>query len=303
MRRALSGSTAIPVCAALGVGAAALALAVPTDSLDTALGIGVRVALGAWCLTTLYGVLSRQTAMPSDLLERVSGRHALRTVVMGTVVLLVVALQRSPSRLAANLLGYALLVTPVVWLAQRRAGRRGATLAAAAVGVFVFLPTHVDQRAIAGPDATQAETPFIWTVGWPSPDWVLRHELVVPPHLAGRKTTLTALLGERYTGDARVRVAANGRGLGEALFAGERGVYVSLPAELARAGEALSFELRLAPFDRRLRLLAHRWAAGASRGASASAYYDTLRWWPGTFDDLAGGPRGGSLMISLGRAD
>ncbi|HET6317373.1 MAG TPA: hypothetical protein VFG86_13010, partial [Chloroflexota bacterium] len=61
MRRA-----SIPVCAALGITGAALALAVPTDSLDLALGIGVRMALGVWCVVTLYGVLVDPAATAGD---------------------------------------------------------------------------------------------------------------------------------------------------------------------------------------------------------------------------------------------
>jgi hypothetical protein len=295
MRRA-----SIPVCAALGVATAALALAVPTDSLDLALGIGLRVALGAWCLVTLYEVLVHPTATPGDAVARFAAAHRWQAVVLTTLVLLVVALQRAPARLAANLIGYAALLAPVAWLAWRRAGASGAVRAALAVGAFVLLPTHVDRRTVAGPDTTQADTPFIWSVGWPSPDWVLRHEIVVPARLAGRRLTLTAPLAERYLGPGRVSVRANGLGLGEARFvAAESLVQFDVPAQLATDDGLLALDLRLTPYDPRLRLLAHRWVAGGTRGAAASAFFDSREWWPGTFDGLAGGQRGGALLVTL----
>lgn len=293
----------IPVCAALGVAAAALALAVPTESLDFALGIGVRVALGVWCVVTLYGVLVDPTATPSDAVTRFAAGHRWQTVVLTTFVLLVVAVQRAPARLAANVIGYAALLAPVAWLAWRRAGAAGAARAAVALGVFVLLPTHVDRRTIAGPDTTQADTPFIWSVGWPSPDWVLRHEIVVPPRLAGRRLTLTAPLADRYVGPGRVSVRADGLNLGEARFvAAESLAEFDVPAQLAMSDRVLALELRLAPYDPQLRLLAHRWVAGGTRGASASAFFDSREWWPGTFDDLGRGQRGGALLVILGVA-
>ena len=293
--RGLFGGRAarLPVaCTAAGLAATALAGSVLTASPGLAAGLGIRVGLGVWCAVTLVSVF-RGTPP--------AARHSWLTAVAVAVLLLAATLQRAPGRLAANALSFLALVTPLVWLAHRRAGRAGAAWAATAVGVFVLLPTHVDWRQIAGPDNNRQDTPFIWSVGWPAPEAALRHEIRVPPSLAGQKTSLTIVLADRYTGDARIQVSANGTQLGPAQFAGERGAYVAVPESLAHLGETIAFELRLAPFDRRLRLLAHRWVAGATRGADASAYFTAGQWWPGTFDDAGGGARAGTLLLMLDR--
>ena len=282
--------------AALGLVVTQISIAALGVAAGQALATGVRVALGAWLVRTVLQVIRPAGA---GLAER-GNLPSWGAIVAATLALLVAALQRAPSRLLINLLGYGVLALPVLWLAQRRGGQLGTARAALAVGAFVLLPTHMDWRSLPGPELYGQETAYLWSVGWPTPDWALRHEVIVPPERHGRRMELVAVLAERYAGAGRIVVTANGQELGPAdLVADGHSVRSLVPGTLVRGGEALSVELRLAPYDPRLRVVAHRWTAGASRGAAASAYFDAQRWQPGTFAAATGRPQPGAYLLML----
>ncbi|HET7769462.1 MAG TPA: hypothetical protein VFN74_11860, partial [Chloroflexota bacterium] len=133
------------------------ALGVPAED---ALATGIRVTLGAWLLRTALDVIRGTTADPAPW----GSPPSWGAVVLATLALLVAALQRAPSRLAINLLGYGALALPVLWLAHRRGGHLASARAALALGAFVLLPTHVDWRTLPGPELYGQETPYVWSV-------------------------------------------------------------------------------------------------------------------------------------------
>ena len=285
--------------AALGLAVAAISALALGAPADRALGTGVRVAFGALVLRLLLDVARKRSGptLPGGLGLSWSG------VVAVTLVLLVATLQRSPSRLIVNLLGYGLAALPSVWLARRFGGAAAATRVAWALAVFVLVPAHVDWRAVEGTRLQGVETPFVWSAGWPSGDSVLRHEVVVPAELNGKSLRFFALLAERYTGASRVVVSGNGQALGAAELSPEGdAIGLQVPAGLVRGGQSLALDLRLQPYDSRLRLVAHRWTGGASRGAAASSYLHDQRWLPGTFAAVPGRAKPGAYLVRLTEA-
>ena len=284
--------------AALGVIATQLSVSALGASIESALATGVRVALGAWLLRVVFDLVRGRGQAP--LVTPWGWSPSWRAIVGITLVLLVVALQRAPSRLIANLLGYAILAVPALWLASRHGGQPAAARAALVTGAFVLLPTHVDWRTMPGPELTGAETPYVWSASWPTPESALRHEVVVPAHLDGKQLELLVLLAERYVGPARVTVTANGQALAAVELVNDGTAIRSLvPGTLVRGDAPLTFELRVAPYDPRLRLLAHRWVAGATRGAAASAYLEAQRWTPGTFSAATARAQPGIYLLRL----
>jgi hypothetical protein len=214
-----------------------------------------------------------------------------------TTALLVAALQRSPSRLVANLVGYGLLAWPLIWLVQRRAGAATATRVAGALAVIVIAPTHLNLTRTDPLEATLPGSPFRWTAGWAAEGWTLRHQIRLDAP-AARGVALTIPLAGEYAGESRVFATVNGRDLGPATLEGKTALRVEVPAPLIAGETLLTFDLRQQPWDRALRLRAQRWTSGATTGAAASSYYDAEHWWPGTFD-AAGRRRPGVYVVRL----
>lgn len=215
--------------------------------------------------------------------------------------LIAAALQRAPSRLVANLLGYGLVAAPLLWVVRRRAGPAAAAKAALALALFAYTPTHLDLHPSEGYAYEQwtAESPFRWSVGWPRDGWILRHEIELPEAARNGPLRLVALLALPYSGPAQVYGTVNGQPVGPLRRHDEHALLLEVPPSVAAGERRLAFELWPEPVDPGLRIGAQRWAAGASRGATASSYFDGERWWLGTFNDRAGRRQEGVYMVRL----
>jgi hypothetical protein len=320
-----------PLVAAAVAGGAVLHAALSAASTAEwvpAVHLAARAALACWLVLTLGGVAGQMLAPAAGRADgAVDGRaggsllapgdgavHAgeLETeqrpflgaawITLGTLVLLLAALQRAPARLALNAAGYLAVVGPLVWIVGRRAGRLPAARAALACSVLALAATNVNLPREMAFDyvMAQEESPFRWSVGWPAEGWVLRHEVQLPGPAAARAAQLTVLLAAPYDGASQVFAAVNGHDLGPMRLAADRkGMYVDVPAPVMAGTTRLAFELRQAPVDPALRIVAQRWSAGATLGGGASSYFDTRTWWPGTFNDVAAQRRPGVYVVEL----
>jgi hypothetical protein len=320
-----------PLVAAAVVGGAVLQAALnaaPTAEWVPAVHLAARAALACWIVLTLGSVAGQMLAPaagPADgALDGRAGRYLVAPaggavhagqlesehrpflsagwITLATLVLLSAALQRAPARLALNAAGYLAVVGPLVWIVGRRAGRLPAARAALACSVLALAVTHVNLPRQTAFDYVMAreESPFRWSVGWPADGWVLRHEIRLPEPAGGRAAQLTVLLAARYDGAAQVFAAVNGRDLGPMrLGADRKGMYVDVPASAIAGATRLRFELRQAPVDPALRIVAQRWSAGATLGGAASSFFDTRTWWPGTFNDVTAQRQPGVYVVEL----
>ena len=293
------GRTPLVLCIAAGLLAAQASLAWDSAFRD-ALGLGVRVVLACWALGITWVV--GRAALRGEEVDRASWALApvpnasWMVIALAGAVLIGVSLLRVPTRLLANLLGFGLVLGPIVWLVLRRSGPVAAAAAAAAVAAFGFVPGVVDRPAQPPARFSEAASTYMWSVGWPLGGWGLRQEVQIPPHLAGRPLIVAIPLAARYDGSARVRVTANGRDAGPARIE-ETGIYVPLAA--VERPERLVLELWVDTPDPELRILAHRWVAGVSMGPSPSSYFDGQQWRPGTFNDATGTHQEGSLLVMV----
>ena len=329
-----------PLALAAGLVGAHLSLVLAADGGASALGVGVRAMLACWAALTLAEVgraMARGTAdapaktpgpagrtpggpgrspaesaPPEGLMavststEEGSPQLTAGHVVFGAAALLAAALQRSPSRLVVNLLGFGLIAVPLVWVVRRRVGPAAAASAAAALAVFAVFPTHVDLRQAPSTEKWRADSPFRWTVGWPSDGWILRHEIRLDrPATARPMRLIVPIAGDaaaQPAGPGQVFATMNGQDLGPLRPTGYESLVVDIPAELLAGRSRLTFELRQAPVDASLRIVAQRWTGGAGLGPTASSFYDTQRWWPGTFNDLVGKQQAGVYILELGES-
>jgi hypothetical protein len=284
------------VAGGIGVSAVALQLGVAGGARGAA-GLGVRVALASWALISAWLVL-RAVAGAGGRVGGVSprGRWAAWQIALAGGALVAAGLQRAPGRLVLNLIGYALCAGFAVWVAQSRGGALAAARAAAVVAVFAVVATTADLRAPLAVESTRPASAFRWSVGWPSQDWVLRHELRLPPG-APAPRELAVPLAAPYEGPARVFARVNGVDLGPLQQAPPTELRLELPGEVVGQGGRVVLELRQRPVDPAQRLIAQRWTAGATLGGTASSYFDGLEWLPGTFDDGAGRPQPGVFVL------
>lgn len=213
-------------------------------------------------------------------------------------VLIAAALLRTPHRLVANLIGYAVVATALLWVAERRGGAPAARAAGLAVALFGFVPTHLNVGTPPTMETGAGGSAFIWTASWPSTEWVLRHEIELEKPLS-RRAVLTLALAQRPTSRANVLVRLDGIELGPMRLAPYDVLEREVGLEHLAAKKHLVFELRLSDPDPSIRLLAHRWTGGASLGPAASSYFDGLRWNAGTFDDVLGRSRPGVYLLEL----
>jgi hypothetical protein len=138
----------------------------------------------------------------------------------------------------------------------------------------------------------------VWSAGWPSRQWALRQEIALDRPL-DRPHLLIVALARTPPSSADVRVWLNGAELGAMRAAPYDRLELLVPADRLASQRRLTFELRLPSPDAALRVLAHRWSAGATLGGTASAYFDGTAWRSGTYDDTAGLARAGVYTMEL----
>ena len=306
-RRWTSLGPGVGVCAAAGLAAGAARLTAAPDPL-AAWGVGLRVGAGAWIAWTLAITLLECLVPPesppggADWPARSWWTGA--RVLAGAAVLLAIALARSPARLAVNLLGFSLIGSALLWLVRRRAGGAAAARAALAVTLLALHPTHLvltrpPERALALPGST-----YRWPVGWPTDAWRLRYDVSLNAPLAAEVLELWVQHAEGAAqSPGRIAVSVNGTPMGALAPRGQDWFALNLPSRALAGQTHLRIELWQEVADRRQRLVAHRWASGASLGAAASSYFDGLEWRTGTFDDSTGAARPGAYVIELRGSD
>lgn len=281
--------------------------------------LGVRVAAGCWVfgvLASAAGASLRQTetagrafaarrvaARPFVSRENGAGWGVWRwpsapyVVVAAGVLLLLLALQRQPSRLVVNVVGYLTLTLPLVWLIARGAGLNWAVRVALALTAFALVPTNANWRYPPDMRAVGTESDFNWVAGWPSSGWAIRHEFHPQP-VYEEDRVLVIPMANPYDGPARVFVTLNGRDLGPARIEAHLFLKVDVSRAVMAGNQTLVLELRQRPADPNLRVIAHRWVGGTS-ASGASSYFDGQRWWPGTFNVELGRPQPGNYMMRL----
>jgi hypothetical protein len=300
--------------------AAATLSASPVPTAGGALAAGVKGWLGTWVVLTVLSVgeamlrASTGPSGPSGAERPVSpvpaggdrgGRAGSRwagPLPVGVVATMLIAglTVRSPGRLAATTVCFILLAVALAWMVQRVAGAGVAARIVAALGVLAAVAGAADRRVAPRIEEAVAGSTYRWTVGWPTPDWVLRHEVAPLAPLPDRPLVLQIPLAAPYEGPARVYVALNGTDLGPARPAARARLDVDLPSSLVANQARLVFDLRQRPVDPRLRITAHRWGQAATAGTGASSYADSAaRWWPGTFDDATGRPQPGIYVVQV----
>ncbi|HEU5315252.1 MAG TPA: hypothetical protein VFX49_04040, partial [Chloroflexota bacterium] len=152
------------------VGVVLEALRHPEGGPAGALAAGLTWALGAAALAALaevalapLGVRWATRVRPAGV-ERLSGAQ----IALSGGGLIALALARTPHRMAANLIGYALAAGVLVWLGQRRAAARGARAAGLAVALLGLVPAHLNVTTAPALPAGAAGSPHVWSAGWPS---------------------------------------------------------------------------------------------------------------------------------------
>lgn len=305
VRSLLAGVPAF--CVAVGLGAAALALVLaPEHGIGPALGSGVKLGLAAWLLYSLADVcLALVRGAPVEASEP----HAVASpayrprvtawwVAAAGALLIAAALQRSLARFVTNLLGYALVAIPLLWVVQRRAGPAAATRAAVAFAIFAFFPTHLDVPRPVITEQSRPDSAFRWSVAWPAENWVLRYELQLSRGLT-EPLQVQFFLAQPYSGDSKIYVTVNGTDLGPARQIDGTALGFEVPVALVSSPGRLTFDLRQRPIDQRLLLIAQPWSAGASLGAAASSFSDGERWWKGTFNTARGRRQAGIYVVRV----
>jgi hypothetical protein len=303
----------------------------PEASPRAAAGTGLKVALACWsilalCWAAASAIAGRReeaairsaaqvpgrtastvhrvgTLRPFDALAAVMAwRPTAGHVIAGGVVVLCLSLgliARNPGRLALHVLGFLLTGVAVAWVVQRRAGQAAARRAVLALAVFATIASLADVRTRLVPQDAAADSPFRWAVGWPTAEWVLRHELRPEPPLEARPMVLRLPLARPYDGAAQIFAWLNGQELGAARRLDSRTLEVAVPAHVLAGQPALRLELRQSPVDSRLRLIGHRSGRGATFGLGASSYFDGEQWRPGTYNDALGRPQDGIYVLLL----
>jgi hypothetical protein len=112
--------------------------------------------------------------------------------------------------------------------------------------------------------------------------------------------TLTVPLTRDYSGPARILARVNDHDLGPGSIDGHL-LHVAVPATVMAGQTRLTFELRASEPDPNLRIMAFRVQRGATMGAQASSYYDSVaqQWVAGTFNDGLGRPQPGIYILEL----
>ena len=215
-------------------------------------------------------------------------------------VLLIVGLSlEAPWRLVANLLGFVCVGAPLVLVVFVRAGPVAATDAALAFCLFALVPAARSMDRPPGTLDFEPASPYRWSVGFPTTEWRLSHEVRLDEPPGDTPLELLVWLAREHTGDAELHAWLNGVALGPLRPEEFNSRVVAIPRELSADQTTLRFELSATTVDPSLRLLAHPWAGGATAGMDASQYFDGRRWWPGTFNDLVRQPQAGIYVMSV----
>jgi hypothetical protein len=296
----VAASPAVLGAAAGGV-AAQLALAFsPAPDARWVASVALRVALGLWAAWTLLGVVAavaERRAIAGAPPAPAGHRWQDWQIVLGGAALLAAGTLRAPGRLVMNLLGYGLVALALVWVVRRSGGPAAAARAATVLAVCALLPLTADWRGVPELEPARADSAYRWPVGWPAPGWVLRQEILLPAGSPPPRRVEFQLL-HAYDGPARVLATVNGEDAGP-LVADGTVLSLRLPEHLVTVPGRLTVELRQAPPDPELQLLAQRWTAGATLGARASSHFDGERWWPGTFVEATGRRQPGVYVLQL----
>jgi hypothetical protein len=218
-------------------------------------------------------------------------------VLGGATAAIAAPLLRQPARLTLTLYCFVLAAGATWWVVRRSGGAPAAAGAVGGLTLLALVATTSQYPSMRFAEDWRPDSTYKWAVGWPTESWRVRHTVQLPRPAPARALRLRLFLARAYDGPARVYGAVNGRAVGEAQLSNE--VHVDVPAAVVAGSSRLEFELRLAPVDPRLRLLATRWSQGASLGGAASGYFDGVVWLPGTFNDATGLAQPGVLAAHL----
>ena len=267
--------------------AGALAPSVIRISIGLSLLLAVLVGAGLAAL----GASARPGLASAGAVVGVAGSAAAALAV-------VVELHTTPSRLVAIELGWLLVAVPLWWAVQRRSGGGVAALTVAAFSALTVWTAFNDVERRPGTTAAALSGPYRWSVGSATAAWAFAHEVDLPAERPSRIMLAVQRFGG-YSGSSTVRATVNGIELEPLHEAEFDELAASVPEDLLRHAASARIELRVAPPDPRLRLVAQRWTGGATRGARASSYFDGFKWNTGTFDDVAGRHAPGVYVIEL----
>ena len=298
----LLGLTGPPsaVCLTLGASAGAARLSASGGALE-AWDLALRAGAGAWIVWALASTLWECIQDPVRAAcaeDTAAGRLASR--VLGVSALLITAaLLRAPERLLVNVLGFLLVGGALLWGVRRRATGVVTLRASLAFGLLAFVPTHLDASQAPQIRVSEPASHFRWSVGWPTDEWGLAHEMVVDRPLSPAHYELWVQHAGLHQVPGRIEVSFNGQPLGPLEPRGQDWLMLDLPASQTAGLTRLRFELRQRGRSEIQRLTAQRWSGGATLGAAASSYFDGLTWRSGTFDDVTGEARPGLYVMEL----
>lgn len=201
--------------------------------------------------------------------------------------------------MVASVVGFWVVAASLLWLMRGRIAGALQRRTLLALAVFTLYPAHLRLPSGEALMSTQPGSAYRWSVSWPSTTWRVRHELALPARFTGSAATLTVMLAGPYSGTARVFATANGMDIGKLRPQAYDTLVTDVPASIVQGQSLLTIELWPDRTDPALRLAAQRWDQGATLAGRASSYFDSQRWWPGTFDDQTGQPRPGMYVIRL----
>ena len=299
-----AGPTFVLAAVAAVVAAQLTLLLDRSPQLSTALDAAARVGLGTWAILELLSVAAAMASQPRAPRTESGSARVGGAVQTGALLaaLFALAVQRSPERALLNLVGFVGLAAPLAWTAQRWRGGEMAVRAVLALGVLALASTRVNLPPNAAFDIVEAkaDSPFRWTVGFPSSSWVLRHEFVARlPQPPGYRPELLIPLAAPYPGSADVAITLDGTRV--TLMEGmARGfLHARLQPEWLALPGRRTLEMRLTPADSSFKLIAQRWTDGAALGASASSYFDGVSWHAGTFNEATGAAQPGVYVLQI----
>ena len=299
-RRALVPLTLL-LALALGAGQLVLAAggpwpATPAGMLDLVLAL----LLAAVALLAVVAVCRREDVPLGRPVARLPDPdRALRALpVLGaTGALVALPLLGQPARLTLTLSCYLLLAGVIWWVVRRGAGPRAAAGAVAGLAGLCLVAACAQRPSMRFIEDWRPDSPYKWAVGWPTAAWRLRHTVHFAAPGPRGALRVRLFLARPYDGPARVFATVNGQDV--SVERTESELHVDVPAALAAGASDLDLVLRQSPPDPRLRLLATRWAEGASRGPTATSFGDGVTWQPGTFNDALGRRQPGVLTLHV----